>query len=102
MPIRVDVLQELGGSPVAPHTNEAQVLTTLHESSPPTAVSALADDLPLDPSAVKGAVYRLSKKGLVTREDGEVALAGDEAELLAEGLVLPGESTPASTPGSDP
>ena len=98
MPIRVDVLKELGGTPVSAHTNEAVVLKALHESSPPTATVDLVREVSLDQSAVEGALYRLSKKELVVREDGENRLAGDDAELLAEGLVPTAEQPSTGTP----
>lgn len=80
MPVRVDFLKSDDPLLVRPDTNEHRVLHAI-DNSTHTATDTLTAQTGLSSSQITGALERLRKKGLVTRDaDGAFILSNGLAE----------------------
>lgn len=72
--------------PVRPNSNEGRVLKAVRDA-PGSDQDTLAETVPLDDSALSGALYRLRKKDLIVQaDDGTYDLASYMVLRLADSL----------------
>jgi DNA-binding IclR family transcriptional regulator len=88
MPIHISTLPEeyYDGLPVQPNTNEACVLKAVR-SAPGSTRSELAETVPLDDSALSGALYRLQTKEMLVHDEEAFDLPSETVGELADALV---------------